>query len=334
MSVVADLRARMTFRPDRNTQIAGIAVYDSPRHYVKFGRRFNLRTEWELAWGADRIDVAPPQYFYDPQGQTGEPVWLLLRRERGSFTAFVSPDRSSWQQIGQSIRIPHEFRQARLGVYGHNGRSDAPPAEAVFEHIGVGLSFQGRTPGAIDLAAIEGWRSETGCGADAPVTIGGGALEFHFESFPRGCGWDFLTPTPAVDWTISTRVDFLPLAGDLAGLTVKGSAGEFRVVRWNANGGSILAEHVSRNQVNAPDYAGRPPITLRLQARQGKLKASFSRDDKIFVELPVEVRLADLGNKPRVGLSAMRPSWSGKHPSEPARFHEVFWESPSLPADR
>ena len=327
---VADLRARMTFRPVRNTQIAGIVVYDGPRHYVKFGRRFNLRTEWELAWGTDRMDVAAPQYFYDPQGQTGSPMWLLLRRERADFSAFVSPDRWMWQQIGQPVRIPEEFRQARLGVYGHNGRSDAPPAEAVFENIAVGLSFQGRTNGAIDLSTFEGWGSATSCGATAPVTVGGGALNFDFETFPRGCNWDFVTPAPTADWTMVTRIDFLPLAGDLAGLTVKGSAGEFRVVRWNANGGSILAEHVSRNQVNATDYPGRPPITLRLQARQGSLRASFSRDEQEFADLPIQVRLQDLGSKLQVGLHAMRPSWSGIPASEPARFHDVFWEVPSL----
>ncbi len=331
-AAVADLRARMTFRPDRNTQIAGIVVYDGPRHYVKFGRRFNLRTEWELAWGGDQVTLAPPQFFYDPQGQTGNPTWLLLRRAHSDFSAFVSPDRSTWQQIGESVRIPPEFRQARLGVYGHNGRSDAPPAEAIFENIGVGLSFQGRAPGSIDLSSFESWRSETSCGAPAPVSIGNGALQFHFEAIPRGCNWDFLTPAAAADWTMVSTVDFLPLAGDLAGLTVKGSAGEFRVARWNANGGSILAEHVSRKQVNAPDYAGWPPITLRLRARQGVLKAGFSRDDRHFEELPAEVRLAELGTKLQVGLHAMRPTWSGKTSSEPARFHDVFWEVGNLPA--
>jgi hypothetical protein len=118
----------------------------------------------------------------------------------------------------------------------------------------------------------------------------------------------------------------------MAGLTVKGSAGEFRVVRWNANGGSILAEHVSRKQVNAPDYPGRPPIALRLRARQGILKASFSRDDKHFEELPVEVPLQELGNKLHVGLHAMRPTWSGNPASEPARFRDVFWEVANLTA--
>ncbi len=332
VAAVADLRARMTFLPDRNTQIAGIVVYDGPRHYVKFGRRFNLRTEWELAWGGDQVTLAPPQFFYDPQGQTGNPTWLLLRREHSDFSAFASPDRWTWRQVGESVRIPPEFRRARLGVYGHNGRSDAPSAEAVFENIGVGLSFHGRAPGSVDLSSFEGWRTETGCGVPAPVSIGGGALQFHFEALPRGCNWDFLTPTPAADWTMTTRVDFLPLAGDLAGLTVKGSAGEFRVARWNANGGSILAEHVSRKQVNAPDYPGRPPITLKVRARQGVLKASFSRDEKHFEDLPIEVRLEDLGKKLQVGLHAMRPTWSGKPASEPARFHEVFWEVEGLPS--
>jgi len=329
---VADLRARMTFRPDRNSQVAGIVIYDGPRHYVKFGRRFNLRTEWELAWGADKTIVAPPQFFYDQQGQTGNPTWLMLRRERSEFSAFISHDRWTWPQIGESLRIPQAFSRARFGAYGHNGRSDAPSSEAVFENIALGISFQGRAPGSIDLSSFEDWRSETDCGAPAPVAISDGALQFRFAEFPRACNWDFLTPVPTGDWTMVTRLDFLPVTGDLAGLTVKGTSGEFKVVRWNANSGSILAEHVSRKQVNAPDYPGRPPITLRLRARQGGLKASFSRDDKVFQEIPVEVRLQELGSKLQVGLHSGRPSWSANPASEPARFLDVFWEVENLPA--
>ncbi len=335
---VADLCVQMTFRPERTTQTAGLVIYDHPRHYVKFCRRFNVRSEWELAWGADQVQIAPPQFVYDPGGQTGAPVWLLLRRERDLFRAFVSPDRWSWRQIGEPMKVPEPLKQARLGVHGHNGRSDAPSADAVFEHLSTGLSFHGWPEGPVDPAQFPGWRNEATCGAPAPVAFAGDALELNFDALPRGCDWNFLAPAPKGNWTLSTRLDFVPIVGESAGLSVRGNKGVFRVVRWNANGGSIVVEHVSRKQVNVKDFPGRPPVTLRLQARGGVLSASFSRDDRHFERLPAEIPLSELGGDWQVGLHALRPTWGAAAPGT-ARFHYLFQEvaglsQPKPPAGR
>ena len=68
--------------------------------------------------------------MYDPSGQTGEPVWLSIRRIRDEYSAYISHDGHNWQKFGNTLVMPDAMPSARVGIFARNGKSDAPPAEA------------------------------------------------------------------------------------------------------------------------------------------------------------------------------------------------------------
>jgi hypothetical protein len=93
------------------------------------------------------------------------------------------------------------------------------------------------------------------------------------------------------------------------------------VVRWNMNGNVITAEVVHGEQAHAADFAGSPPLILRIVSRGGILQGSFSRDGTEYTELPLQVSLASLGSSPVVGYQLGKIGWIPGDALPPL----VFW---------
>jgi hypothetical protein len=137
----------------------------------------------------------------------------------------------------------------------------------------------------------------------------------------RPCTGEIARPVPRGDWTISTRLDFVPNNGLLSGLQVRGSKLRFRVVRWNMNGSTISAELVHKEQTHVPDYPGNPPVILRISCRHGMLTGSFSRDGVEFTELGLQVPVDSLGANPVIGYQIGVNRWMPERSLPPL----VYW---------
>jgi hypothetical protein len=143
------------------------------------------------------------------------------------------------------------------------------------------------------------------------------------------CHSKLLNPVPEGDWDLSTKLDFSPEDGTLAGLNLSGSKSEARFIRWDINGPTITMEHLRHSQVSRPDFPGSPPVFLRLSARRGRVSASYSRDNAKYIPLPLQVSLAEIGDHLRVGIQAAQSSWT-KRRSYPPDFQWLRFEVPEL----
>lgn len=322
IGLVDQVTVRMRFTSERATQQAGLLIFENADRYVKLGRQFLSRPQLEFGMETQAQYAKPPNTFgYDPEGQNGEPVWLSIRRNHDQFTAFVSSDGRIWQRFGNPLRMPDPMPNARVAIFAHNGRSDAPPAEARFDRLSIGPAFY---ESAEDISQMPGWRLASTCAQ--PLSVEPPALMLPLGTEPRGCSTDLLRPAPPGDWIVSTRLEFTGGSGAAAGLTCRGSKGRFRLIRWDVNGGSVSAEHLGHNQVNRPDFAGNPPLTLRITCRNGTIRGSFSRDDAHFEEVPLEVSLRDLGDKPEIGLHAAKGTWGSPSAPPAPRFSYIHQE--------
>jgi regulation of enolase protein 1 (concanavalin A-like superfamily) len=287
---------RMTFSPERATQQAGIMLYADADHYVKLGRQFNSRVQLEFGVEiAGRYQVPTGTFAYDPLGQTGAPLWLSIRRQQSKFFAMVSSDGINWKPFGNELELPVQT-PLRTALYAHNGRSNAPATRALFDHLTIGSEFHSANPATTFAEATAGWRLVRSPESPTPVWDHH-TLLFPFDAREKNYSTSLLQPAAQQDWTISTRLDFQSLHGAAAGLTVHGERSNFRLIRWDLDGGSITAEHLGHKQANLPDFGGEPPVLLRIQCRDGILRSSFSRDGLTFQELPLRVPLRELGQK-------------------------------------
>jgi hypothetical protein len=312
-----EVTARLTFTPERATQQAGILIYRDADQYVKFGRQFLARPQLEFGAEVNGRYLKPPQTFaYDPDAQTGEPVWLSIRRLGEEYLAFVSSDGLRWRPFGNRLQLSEPLGTGKAGIFAHNGRSDAPSAEARFDHVSVGVSFHNRPQGAADLASIPGWRALLS-GGGVTARFDSEALVLELEEEGNTGGIDFVRTAPKGDWTYLARLDFLSVHGSTAGLIARGSKGRFRFIRWDLDGGSITAEHLGNTQVNRRDFEGAPPLVLRMDCRNGVISYSFSRDDRTYHHLPL-AKLTD--RELDIGLHVSKSSWLMGEPLAPARF--------------
>ena len=300
IGLIDQVTVRMKFVPDRATQQAGLMIYENADRYVKLGRQFLSRTQLEFGMETGARYQKPPNTFsYDHRGQTGEPIWLSIRRIRDAYTAYISYDGYSWRPFGNTLVMPDPMPTARIAIFANNGRSDAPAAEARFDRLTAGLDFFD-WPNSVSLAELPGWHmAETACAAPAFDNEPGVLLPFN--SGPQNCHTDLARPIPSGDWSISTELEFAG-SGTAAGLMCQGTKGRFRLIQWDLNGGSISAEHLGHNQVSRPNFSGNPPIVLRMQNRGGYLQGSFSRDGTYFEEIALKVPLEELGKDVKIGL--------------------------------
>lgn len=324
-----EVTARMVFTPERATQQAGILIYGDADRYVKLGRQFLARPLLEFGLETEGRYLKPPGTFsFDPDAYNGQPIWLKIRRQGSDFRAFVSSDGSRWRPLGNVLQMPQAMNDAKAAIYAHNGRSNAISGDAKFDHVSIGISFHDLPIGPADLSQFPGWRMlETP--TDIPTASLDGECLVLAGSGESGSP-EFVTPIPAGDWTVSTRLDFLPMDGVTSGLVVTGSKGRFRLIRWDLDGGSITAEYLGKRQVNAKDAEGAPPVILRMTARGGVAQGSFSWDDRRFQPIPLEVPLRDLGDNCSVGFHVSRSSWKPGGQPVAARFYYIRQELSSL----
>jgi beta-xylosidase len=101
-----ELETKLNFRPGGNYQIAGLLIYESNHSTAFFGRAF-----------CDNPQCARDGYYFDMvtngawAGQnyaTSAPdvdvVYLRLRREADTYTAYASEDGQAWALIGQHVQ--------------------------------------------------------------------------------------------------------------------------------------------------------------------------------------------------------------------------------------
>jgi beta-xylosidase len=312
-----EVTVRMTFTPEHALQQGGLLIWQDADHYVKLGRQFQSRPHLEFGLEANgRYEKGPQTFQYDPDAQNGQPIWLSIRRNGNQFTGWSSRDAVDWKQIGGALKSP-PMTEARIGIFAHNGRTDAPAAEAVFDHLSHGASFHNEAQ-PLAVSAPECYQPD----------LVAGTLLLRPQS-DSVCHSNFATAVPQGDWDLSTKLDFSPEDGALAGLNLRGSKSEARLIRWDINGPTITMEHLRHSQVSRPDFPGSPPVILRLSARNGRVSASYSRDDLNYIPLPVQVNLADIGDNPRVGIQAAQSTWT-KRRSHPPDFQWLRFEVSAL----
>ena len=333
-----EVTTRLVFTPERATQQAGILVFGNADQYVKLGRQFLSRPQLEFGIeSGGRYSKPPDTFLYDPDAQTGEPVWLSIRRKESEYRAFVSSDGTRWRPLGNVLTMNKPMPNARAAIFAHNGRSDAPSTEARFDRLSVGISFHNLLEGPVDLGAFKGWNLRANAGSHPAARLDGECLAIEFAASETSQSSDFVKTAPAGDWTFSTRLDFLSVNGSTAGLTAVGPKGRFRFIRWDLDGGSITAEFLGNRQVNRKDYEGAAPVVLRMTCRNGVLRCSFSRDGRRFEEVPLEVPVTNLtGKELSVGLHTSTSSWKLGDARPPARFayfrQEIEWLEPAQTA--
>jgi hypothetical protein len=154
-----------------------------------------------------------------------------------------------------------------------------------------------------------------------PQTIEG-VLSFRFPS--QSCVWQLLRPAPAGDYVLTTKLDFVPSTGTVAGLVLTGKKGRVRIARWPLNGSSIVLQYPPGDQVTVqPDSPGYPPVVLRLDVKAGQATGSFSRDDASFTLIPGTLNLSELGGDLQFGIAIQSTSWNQSDVLPTARFYYV-----------
>ena len=313
-----EVTVRMRFRPEMALHQAGILILDDTNHYVKLGRQFESRPQLEFGMETDgQYRKSPYTFSYDRYAQNGEPLWLSIRRAGTKFLGFTSTDGIDWRRVGEVLEPAKPLAKPRVALFASNGRTAAPPVEATFDHFTYGLSFHDRPDGVLDLAALPGWHTDSAC--RTPM-IDGGWLSFPSQG-ESACRTALLHAVPQGDWTFSALVDCLPLDGNVAALVLRGKNSEARLIRWDISGAAVTLEHLRHGQSTLADFAGSPPLILRLECRNGVVRASFSRDDKEYFTLPRSFTMQEIGANAELGLQAGRSTWT-KHESQPPR---VSW---------
>jgi hypothetical protein len=313
--------AKLKFSPSQEAHQAGILVWDGPQRFVKFGRRFLGRNQIDLLAVWDGA-TAYQKFAYDPEGQSGQPLWLALRRNQQSFSAYTSTDGLRWEPWGEPFAAPAPRREARAGVYAFHGRWEATPATAAFEEVSTGVDFALEQDSDRAEMLGGGWSHVSSCPDAATSAIQPPALLLGFTRAASNCNLEIYRPlsNPA-EWQVETRLDYLPMPGFSAGLTVRGSKSRIRVVRYFLNGPSIAFIHDAVTLVGVPDWNGSPPAILRLSARDGQVTGSVSADGEQWRPLPLRVPLSALGEKLSAGVRITSNSVEAAEGPQTARFY-------------
>jgi hypothetical protein len=321
---VEDITGRMVFSPEHAVQQAGLLVFENADRYVKLGRQFLSRPALEFGLETQaRYQKPPNTYIYDAEAQNGEPLWMSIRRDHSIFQAYVSPTGNDWRRLGNTLNMTDPLINPRLAIYADHGRTNAPSTIARFDRLSSGLEFHDFTEGPTDLSRFVGWKLGSTCTTGPGTSFRDNALAVQLGGGAGTCNMVFAAPIPRGDWMISTKLDFLPSNSALAGLIVRGSDGLFRVIRWDLNGGAITAEHLGHGQANFRDFEGSPAVVLRIDCKNGVLRASLSRDDIHYEALALPIPLAALGNQLEYGIEVARSSWFPGKDAPEARFQYI-----------
>jgi hypothetical protein len=314
-----EVTARLDFTPDREAQQAGLIVWQDGEHFIRLGRRFFGRNQIEflVEEGPSAVTTAA-NTVYDPEGQSGQPIWLCIRRRSNSYQAYLSHDGIRWTPHGEPI-LPHQpFDSPRAGVYALNGRRDAPSIRANFRDLATGWTFDGSS---FPPAQESDWVVLNTCPDLTTAAIDGPALRVTFSANPGSCNYDLSRPLAGGEWEISTRVDSFPLPGRSAGVRAQGAQGVVRVVRYFLNGPAISFINDGKALFGQPDLNGSPAIILRMASRKGILKAEYSANGETFQPLPIGPRQDALGANRRGSLRFSTTATDQEERSSTARFY-------------
>lgn len=284
-----EFTAQLLFRPESEAQQAGIILFKDGDNFVRLGRRFSGRNHLEFGSEWNGVNSTPPEnVVFDPEGQTGRPIWLSIRRSGFDFKGFVSYDGLSWKPVGSPLRWNGGLDGLRAGIYAFHGRREAPSARAVFRDVSTGFSLD-----AAPLAA--------NCPVEVQREESHTSLFLRIPSKRANC--NALVSVAKIggsEWAVESRIDFINNPGAMAGLIVMGKSGRLRLLRYDANGPAIVLMLDNKAMYSKSDFHGSPPVTFRLDQRGGWIGAGYSRDGETFETFEQRIRASDLGT----GLSA------------------------------
>ena len=167
-----EISTRLDFTPNREAQQAGLTIWQDATHFIRLGRKFFGRNEIEfLLEEGDASVTNPRNTIYDAEGQSGQPLWLSIRRRGNSYRAYLSHDGIGWAAHGEPIEPHQPFAAPRAGVYALNGRREAPSIKAVFSNLATGATFTGT-----DTFLKEGWTTTDTCPDSTTTEIEGPVL--------------------------------------------------------------------------------------------------------------------------------------------------------------
>jgi hypothetical protein len=265
--------AQLSFRPDHEGQHAGIAAWEAGDRWISVGRRFTYRNVLTFGYEEGKTYRIVGE-IGDIEGQSGSPVWLRLVRNGADWTAYWSETGNAWTQIG-TVRL--DLKKPRGALFAVNGRRESPSIPAEFRFAGVGaIAPEVRPCLAAGSTVCEGmWRR----------SVSEGSL------------------------SLTARMDMPSDPIYSAGLFVRGEAGRVRLVRYFSEGSRIALISDGKLLESVPDYAGSPPVYLRLELDEGKLTGWCSVDGNTYRRVGRAVDASSVGRvrefgavySPRVG---------------------------------
>jgi regulation of enolase protein 1 (concanavalin A-like superfamily) len=294
---IDQVTVRLRFTPETEYQQAGVMIWSDPNHFVRISRRFEVRPHLEFYYEFTSVGAkGPGVYEFDPQGQTGEPIWLTLRRNRREFRAYTSVDGLEWRPLGGLLTTPADLDRPRLAIYAYNGRREAASVPAVFDRVSLGPEFATWT--AEEWAEAPQRTAFGTCEERPAFSIQQGALRLMPPRAASSCVEEVLLPLSGNEVTVSARLDYVPHLGSMAGILVRGDRKGFRIARGEHI--RYLFDRVPA--IDRPDWSGQPPLYVRLQASGGVLTAWYSRDERDWKEFPPQMRMTELGRDLRYGV--------------------------------
>jgi hypothetical protein len=308
LGAAEDVIVRLTFRPDRERQHAGLIVWEGPRRFVTLERRFTSHNY--IAFGYEYesyLDGHPITQIDDPDAQSGAPLWLRIRRDGNTYTAFTSVDGRAWRPVGDPLELPKPLVHPRAGIFAVNGRRDSPSIPADFEFLGTGL--------ILPHASAEGpWNFQSDCRQGPEIFLGESAAA---PADPCSATW--VRAVPEGEWSITARLDMLANPTLVAGLIVQLETARVRLLRYPSDGPKISLIHDGVTLESAPDYPGSPPVYLRLTHARGRIEGAASVDGRSYRVVGSGVSLNGLGKPKAAGVVATRRTGSAEGPAPPLR---------------
>ena len=291
------LTAHLTFQPEHELQQAGILLWRDADNYVRLGRSFAGRNYIEFtAEQKGGSSTAAENLIYDPEGQSGRPVWLSIRRNGTEYRGFISNDGVDWRQLGIPLTLP-ELTAPRIGIYTYHGRRESPPTPAEFRY--VSREFFLADADNESLSAIV----QSKCGHELHVASQPPFLQLRLLETAPACS--ALLPVARLRdqrWMIEARLDSIVVPGAMAGIYLLGSKGRMRLIRYGTDQPSISLMHDNKSVQSMPDFNGAPPLTLRLERQGDWLIGSSSRDGRTYRPFTTRVAAADIGPELEAGL--------------------------------
>jgi len=304
--------ARMRFSPRNEVDQAGIMVYCDNDHYVRFGRILVRRTFFEFSGerGGKSNRNYSTAFTFDPAGQTGEPVWMAIRRNRREFTAFTSYDGRTWSRTGRTISLELPEENARAAIYGFADFDGQTQPTALFDHFSVGAAVASWGDAVVPLSDLQGWRERSTCGEGTTYVSKPAGLELSFTEGAKRCSWDLIHDMPPCEWSLTAVVDSLSWAGTYGGLVVGGDKRYLVLMRNDYQGGSIVGLMHPISLFQRADFPGSPALTMRVQCTGGMISAQAGPGFDNLEPLQVRVPVGELGGHlvagARAGRSALR----------------------------